>query len=998
MATRKIPTYESNMNVQSGFRAPTLQSATDEILKPLINVGNEMLDRQAAKEGKEKGFSDIDKGAVTIEQAEKKSDFTIRGSAYKEGARYSFVSKKRDEIDKSLAEAFRNNQFDLTGYTKERDRLRNELLKTTPASLQQSLATTFDQTASEWTRKTEANIFAREQEEQVTNQTNRINTLIETLNDAIMFPEAPGPWNNYGATNSGEAKVAEIFTLLDSLYNKQKVIDVKTLGVYSDLAFSTILQAEIRSAYDAANKQGKGKEFIEKFSNGGHKGFLKDFQSIYADEIKQALPNFEIPSTLSQKEIDSLTNILEKEYNADVKLNESARQSWKLDADNALTNYTQGNEPGYIFDSEKMRALGFDDSAILQYETKFRIAEAVYPLINKSKGDTHIENSTLLKSLQSELFQLNNKTNKTEADRENLLILSAKVEGISTVVSNQQKFIKDGDINLLFDQAGLEYDTSTIDGIEKFHKDANTIFGLDDTLMKVVPQSQIDQDSEILQKGTFKDMQTLSVKYGKYFEKFIADAGLVNTGFQTVAMISNSNPAMAEQMFNALNNFDENTKTAKRIDPDFSKSGGALENFKDDFMNGTNISGFDGFKDYISSNRDMSDDIMNSAEALWTQIYSTTGDAKKANEGVVKFFNNNFNKFDYNGMKVLLPNNISVDKVKEKLDLFTVHPQKHGILTGDLVDVNDFKADFEDNTFDNYALAIDGGTLKIINKENAIAFATVFKKLPSGSGEISYTNSINIHLDNDTETQATTLDVVDIWDFKTNVGNKKLTTVVNEKITQKDSDYKVKKSEFDAKQKEISENINLDLYDKFKAFDENNDGNITGSEYAKLLDAQAKDRVDEPDPITNFSKIEVLMMEVGKLKAPLDEAINFVSKDKQTHKPLQAISVYIKDGEMADFIIDYLSELESFEALNTQTIRDEVLKNWKNNMDRKTIGANPTQMSPLYALYDYVRDLEEQQSPTDTTSKSYKAQKDVLMFMSGMSEAEADAYIKRQNQ
>ena len=236
MATKKIPTYESNMNVQSGFRAPTLKSATNEIFKPLVNVGNEILDRQAATEGKEKGFSDIDKGAVTIEQAEKKSDFTIRGSAYKEGARASFVSKKRDEIDSSLAEAFRNNQFDLTAYTKEKDRLRTELLKTTPASLQQSLATTFDQTAMQWTRKTEASIFAREQEEQVTNQTNRINTLIETLNNEIMFPDTPGPWNDFGSTNSGEAKVAEIFTLLDSLYNKQKVIDIKTLGTYPDLA------------------------------------------------------------------------------------------------------------------------------------------------------------------------------------------------------------------------------------------------------------------------------------------------------------------------------------------------------------------------------------------------------------------------------------------------------------------------------------------------------------------------------------------------------------------------------------------------------------------------------------------------------------------------------------------------------------------------------------------------------------------------------------------
>ena len=43
----------------------------------------------------------------------------------------------------------------------------------------------------------------------------------------------------------------------------------------------------------------------------------------------------------------------------------------------------------------------------------------------------------------------------------------------------------------------------------------------------------------------------------------------------------------------------------------------------------------------------------------------------------------------------------------------------------------EYKEDFEDNTFDNYALAVDGNSLKIINKENAMGAATIVQRLPS---------------------------------------------------------------------------------------------------------------------------------------------------------------------------------------------------------------------------------------------------------------------------
>lgn len=964
MAPKKIQTYESNqINTRSGFRAPTLKDATVGILQGVSRVTNDVLDKRAAEEGKTQGFTDVNKGSVTIKQAEAKPN-TIRGAAYKDGARASFVAKKKNEYETALTEVYNQNKFDSEKYNKEKDRLRSELLTATPLNLQQGLSIDFDSTSNKFKRQIDTNLFNREEAEQLKNQTDRLTTIIDRIEDGIIRPE--------DSTGDGvEADVAEAFALLNGLYNTQKKIDVKTLGTYTDLIFNNILNAEIKNAYEAAVKQGKGAEFIENLDKGGHKTFLKEIGEVYGDEIKKALPQFEVPSTISESAKEKIIKSLQIEEKQNFKLNETARSNWEVEAKKALALYKGGVEPGYIFDSEKMRELGFKESTILKYEASFRIAEQVYPDIIDAKSIDANANATNLKSLQTEYYSLQNKTTKTDKDREDLLVLGQKIDGIQTVLSNQRKYIQDGDVNLLFDQAGMTYDTSTVDGLKEFHKQAEEVFGLDSNLMKVAPQSQLDQDAEAVTTGGFQAITAMSEKYGEYFETFIVDSGLDKQGYITVAqLVNNGNPALAEQMFNALNDLDANTKSAKNLHGDFTGSEGALGIFEGKFQKE--------FGAFMTGNQDQADDVMNGARALWTQIYLRTGNEQKASAGVIQNFKNNFTQFEFKGMKVLLPKGVDSDAITTELEIIANNPQKKGIMTNSLFDVNDFKEDFADNSFENYGLAIDGGKIKIINNENAMGVVTVFKKLPSGSGELAYTNTITINTKSkdenkeDSASQETVIkDVVDIWNYESKVGNKKFTSVVDNTIAMTESEYQKNKSLYDSQQKEIEESIgkNVNLYEKYKAFDENNDGNITGNEWAKAQDFQSKQNeklIDEPNKVTTYNKVEKLMFEYAKLEnAPTDEGIGFVSKDATTHKQLQAISMYIKSGEITDWIVDYLSDLESFEALENKEIRDEVLANWKNNMNRTTDTNPPTTMSPITSLYDFVRDLEDKVSESN---------------------------------
>jgi hypothetical protein len=328
----KIPTYKSKTTVRSGFRAPQLKDATIPLLQGVNNLAQNHLDKVAATEGKESGFQEMEAGTTTIKQAEAKPN-TIRGEAYKEGARASFVAKKKTEYESSLQTLYNENQYDLEAYNKGKDKIRNDLLADTPSSLQQAMTIDFDSTSAKFNRQIGTNQFVRVQQEELKIQTDRITTITNNIEEAILS----------GGDNV-ETLVAEATTILDSLYNKQKKIDVDTLSVYTDSLFGVILNAEIMAAFKATPNADK-EAFIKMLENKGHKQFLKELKETYGDEIKAALPQFEIPTTISDKVLTGIVSDLNAEFREMVQSRESESIVAKERITNSITEALNDDVP-----------------------------------------------------------------------------------------------------------------------------------------------------------------------------------------------------------------------------------------------------------------------------------------------------------------------------------------------------------------------------------------------------------------------------------------------------------------------------------------------------------------------------------------------------------------------------------------------------------------------------------------------------------------------------
>jgi len=309
MALKNIPTYQSQKQISSTFNAPQLQDGTRSILKGINDLAQNHLDKKAAEQGETQGFQDLQSGASTIQQAEAKFG-TIRGDAYKKGARTAFVAKTKDDYETRLTQLYDQNKYDIEKFNKESKKLRNEILGKTPSNLQQLIVIDYDNASNRINNSIGSNIFNRQIAEDVKIATDRITNLGSKVEQSILAkPNDP-------LFGQSETLVAEQFSILNSLYNEQKIIDVATLGQYTQTIFDEILQAEITKAYENTPMQDR-----ENFINNLVKpktiqSYIDEAKKTYGDEIKQALPQFEIPSTVDDSKIAGLVsdlNIMHKD-------------------------------------------------------------------------------------------------------------------------------------------------------------------------------------------------------------------------------------------------------------------------------------------------------------------------------------------------------------------------------------------------------------------------------------------------------------------------------------------------------------------------------------------------------------------------------------------------------------------------------------------------------------------------------------------------------------
>ena len=93
---------------------------------------------------------------------------------------------------------------------------------------------------------------------------------------------------------------------------------------------------------------------------------------------------------------------------------------------------------------------------------------------------------------------------------------------------------------------------------------------------------------------------------------------------------------------------------------------------------------------------------------------------------------------------------------------------------------------------------------------------------------------------------------------------------------------------------------------------------------------------------------------------------------------LNAISLYIKDGELQPYILDYLSTFDYLARLSNKQVQDEVVKQWKQKelRVRTTANVESSLMTPLQSLTDIVRSIEI--TPTESDESAYLGSMDII--------------------
>ncbi|ANS05396.1 hypothetical protein [uncultured Mediterranean phage] len=93
---------------------------------------------------------------------------------------------------------------------------------------------------------------------------------------------------------------------------------------------------------------------------------------------------------------------------------------------------------------------------------------------------------------------------------------------------------------------------------------------------------------------------------------------------------------------------------------------------------------------------------------------------------------------------------------------------------------------------------------------------------------------------------------------------------------------------------------------------------------------------------------------------------------------LNAISLYIKDGDIEPYILDYLSTFDYLARLKNQQVQNEVIKQWKNKTLRVRTTANVESavMTPLQSLTDIVRSIKI--TPTESAESAYASSIDII--------------------
>ncbi len=702
--------------------------------------------------------------------------------------------------------------------------------------------------------------------------------------------------NNGYDTNASINFYAEIYSTIKSL-EEMNAKPTTILKFKKDLKDEIVASTLINEFNKAENKE----DFINKVQSGKVSEILNDVNDTFKVE------GFEIAPNLTNAESEKYSNDLSRILKYDINEKKVDRQNYIEKFNNWYDTKLSGLDAGDSPDIEEAKNLYFSDEKIDELTKKISVIETITPDINKSRYGTLAESQNILKEAQAQYSVILQQ--KPSAQRnEDLVIAQSKIDSISKIVKFKQDAITDGDAFKILSTQGIEYSFENELEIAKAHELVKTNVGISADRMLLMPKANLEAykgeyESADSQANALAVVSKHQSQFGKYINHFLKDSEMTN-GERVVYDMIKTRPADAGTVWQALRDLKQTEKALENSRSDFKTE---KETFATTFKQN--------FGDSFRGNEDLYNDIYSGAYAYYTKTLATVGDNEKAINNTLKLFSNTGGVYQYvniNDQSVFIPNGMNGFEIAKNVNDMLENPHRYNITSSSTFTLQDIVDNKEE-----YTVVVEGGTAKIIQNSNILFAAEIYQKLPSGSKNYTYSDVI-VHPQDGMEVETSMVDFDETWSFdKKSSFNKKVKNQIKDRkmIEAPSSTLGVQEVEVDTSAFEKVTQLKEIVYNEI-ATDE-------GMPYADVFSGD----------------------------------IGISTQDIQN---LNAISFYIKDGEVENYMLDYLSTFDYLAKLSDDEVKKEVIKQWKNDTLRVRATANveSSLMTPLQSLTDIVRSIE----------------------------------------
>lgn len=649
------------------------------------------------------------------------------------------------------------------------------------------------------------------------------------------------------------------------------------------------------------NQSEDKQEFIDNVRDGKVSELLNDVNDTFKVE------GFETGVALTNADSAKYASVLKTSLQVEINNSKVERQTFKNKFDNWYDTSLLGIDAGETPDITEAEDLFFSDEKIAQFQKQIDTIETLAPSINNARFGTLSQSQNELKEAQTELAAILN-TKASDQRNEDLQIAQAKVDAVTKIVAFKQDAINEGNPFKILSQMGIQYSFDDELEITKTHELIKSNVGVDASRMKMMPDANLEAfksefENADSQANALAVVSKHKTQFGKYTNQFLTDSEMTE-GFRVVYDMVELRPSDAGVIWQSLTNKEENEQALENSRQDFKSD---KETFQTSFKNN--------FGDAFRGNEKLFNDIYAGAEAYYMKTLATVGDNQKAIDNTIKLFSNTGGVYQYvdiNEQTVFIPNGLNGAQIKTNVEDMLDNPHRYNITSS----ANFTLQDIVENK-DEYTVVVEGGTAKIIQNSNILFAAEIFQKLPSGSKNFLYSDVI-VNMQDGADTETSMIDFDETWSFDkpSNFNNK-----ANSQLPQT-REIEVPTSTLDVETRTVDTN-SFEKVTSLKEYFYKEIGTEDGVPYVDIFSAD----------------------------------LGISKRDQQN---LNAISFYIKDGKVEQYMLDYLSTFDYLGKLANKDVQQQVIKEWQNNTlrVRTTSNVESSLMTPLQSLTDIVRSIE----------------------------------------